>query len=63
MSKDGDAREGRGAGNSGNANWYNSPLWDNIEKKKVEYKPVKEDKSLEEMTEKERQKKLFGMFH
>lgn len=32
------AREGRGQGNGANKNWYNSPLWDNIEKKKREQK-------------------------
>lgn len=30
MSTDADAREGRGAANGCNKNWYNSPLWDNI---------------------------------
>lgn len=30
MSNNEDPRAGRGAANTGNANWYNSPLWDNI---------------------------------
>ncbi len=39
-----DAREGRGAGNGKNANWYNSPLWDNIEKKKKQQQKDKDGK-------------------
>ena len=35
-----DARAGRGAGNGNNENWYNSPLWDNISKKKNLQKEV-----------------------
>ena len=31
-----EARIGRGKGNGNNKNWHNSPLWDNIEKKKKE---------------------------
>lgn len=25
-----DPRAGRGSGNGGNANWYNSPFWNNV---------------------------------
>lgn len=48
MSTDADAREGRGAANGGNKNWYNSPLWDNIgPKKKKVYEADKVDDTTE----------------
>lgn len=37
------ARDGRGAGNGKGDNWYNSPLWDNIEKKKKQQHMTKEE--------------------
>ena len=37
-----DAREGRGAGNGKGENWYNSPLWANIEKKKKQQQKDKD---------------------
>lgn len=48
MSTNADAREGRGAANGGNQNWYNSPLWDNIGPKK---KKVYEAAKVEDTTE------------
>lgn len=48
MSTDADAREGRGAANGCNKNWYNSPLWDNIGPKK---KKVYEASEVSDTTE------------
>lgn len=47
MSTDADAREGRGAANGCNKNWYNSPLWDNIGPKKKVYEAAKVDDTTE----------------
>lgn len=72
------ARQGRGQGNGYNQNWMNSPLWDSIDKKQ-EAKEAKEsneksevssnekedqsNKSLDEMSLKERQKAMFSMVY
>ncbi len=37
------ARQGRGAGNGKGENWYNSPLWANIEKKKKQQHMTREE--------------------
>ena len=37
-----DARKNRGLSNGKGPNWYNSPLWDAIEKKKQKEKKDKE---------------------
>ena len=37
-----DARKGRGKGNNYSSKWYDSPLWDAIDKKKKKKKKSKE---------------------
>lgn len=62
-----DARVGRGAANGGNANWFNSPLWDNIEAKKKQQGEVKPDikpevvSSMDELDLRARQRKAFSL--
>lgn len=66
------ARQGRGQGNGYNQNWMNSPLWDSIDKKQeskeskrseTENKEQIDNKSLDEMSLKERQKAMFSMVY
>lgn len=69
------ARQGRGQGNGYNQNWMNSPLWDSIDKKQepnvakeyecseTENKERMDNKSLDEMSLKERQKAMFSMVY
>lgn len=72
------ARQGRGHGNGYNQNWMNSPLWDSIDKKQeskeskeskesnrseTENKEQMDNKSLDEMSLKERQKAMFSMVY
>ncbi len=67
------AREGRGLGNGFNDNWRNSPLWKNIgpdarkkdeavEEPKEEIKEVKTE-NLDELTERERMRRLMSLAH
>jgi hypothetical protein len=54
------AREGRGAGNGGNENWYNSPLWKSIN----EQKPSKEPETKEILVNKETNtRSLYGYIY
>lgn len=47
------AREGRGGGNGGNENWYNSQLWDNIGPRKT-IGVTKEQVPEEQLTEEQK---------
>ena len=42
--KESNSRANRGAGNGKGENWYNSPLWANIEKKKKQQQKDKDGK-------------------
>ncbi|QBX32808.1 hypothetical protein Asfd1_182 [Aeromonas phage Asfd_1] len=56
------AREGRGAANGGNENWYNSPYWDNAGPKKkvgVKVEAPKEEELTEEQKMKRKQQALL----
>lgn len=77
MSTKEDARAGRGASNTGNKNWYSSPLWDNIgpaaRKKKEQQESVDSNEEIvdnkntpntdEEADTKAKARKLFGSLY
>lgn len=69
MSTKEDARAGRGASNTGNKNWYSSPLWDNIgpaaRKKKETQESVDSDSVVcnDSNGDKERAKKLYNSIY
>ena len=62
-----EARRGRGAGNGGNSNWFNSPLWKSIEAKnnklKSEVTNIEENKNvdLDNMDLKAKQRKMYAL--